>query len=575
MKAFLETQEKKTGLRPIWKKLARGLVVLTLAALLFPACNSGDGDSPSDGGGGIGVSRTVVSMEVRTPPAEYSFEGLPVNLKGMEVVFRYSDNSTKIITDYTQFYTETKNPYRGSVNDSTGNTPVTPNTDPVNGRIPLWAQTVVDSNGDPIGLGSVPADYRFAEYGRLEYTLCYAHVNTPVPVRCDLRVRGVLSLQKVHVTGELKKKSYFIDDVIDYSGLWVELDYDTGIGRFWVDGVEVWGKKKDFNYQGTPHQERVPVYTEWDWSLNYKKAIKEYPFIRANCGNARATDGYYFRYDDYELDNLYLVKSLDVTVPPTVETEYFSNYKITQSTMKDEWFKTALKDTVITVSYYGTDETKKMVANPTGSELSLYSHMERWPILNGPKPAIYKNQYFVFTHQNAEKYLEINVDEGRPVSKSTGPVKVYILDPNEELVVTPEDLSWPILPLDKAGRVEDLLERITITGTWVYYDENGEQVGDSVPHIIPSDDPNITFEPRIGSDNRGVAPGDHEAPYLIDNVGNRSLGGGIYSRLWWTPAVYTPRNVTIRYTDYWNDFIPFPQYGGQQGESRYAGRFSL
>ena len=90
-------QRKKTGLRSI---LRWGLVAFSLAALVFAACNTGGGDES------YGPSRRVISIHVAKSPDGLSYEGLEVNLEGIEVVLTYADGSSQLVKDPGMFYTE-------------------------------------------------------------------------------------------------------------------------------------------------------------------------------------------------------------------------------------------------------------------------------------------------------------------------------------------------------------------------------------------------------------------------------------------------------------------------------------
>ena len=99
-------KEKRIGLRSLWR---RGLVILSLFALVFASCNtSGEDDTPPTVVTPSGPKAT--SIEIVVQPAEafvaaspknwneaepwLSYEGLPVNLNGLEVLVRYEGSAT-------------------------------------------------------------------------------------------------------------------------------------------------------------------------------------------------------------------------------------------------------------------------------------------------------------------------------------------------------------------------------------------------------------------------------------------------------------------------------------------------
>jgi len=87
-------KEKRIGLRSLWR---RGLVILSLFALVFASC----GDSSSDDSGSGGGLR-VVELAVKTPPANDQYLGKPVDLTGTTLRARYSDGSEAIISDLSK-----------------------------------------------------------------------------------------------------------------------------------------------------------------------------------------------------------------------------------------------------------------------------------------------------------------------------------------------------------------------------------------------------------------------------------------------------------------------------------------
>jgi hypothetical protein len=80
-------KEKRIGLRSLWR---RGLVILSLFALVFASCNNSD-----DGGTSSSVASGKVPIEIRvkTQPKNASYEGKQVDLTGLELEARYAGSA--------------------------------------------------------------------------------------------------------------------------------------------------------------------------------------------------------------------------------------------------------------------------------------------------------------------------------------------------------------------------------------------------------------------------------------------------------------------------------------------------
>jgi hypothetical protein len=83
-------KEKRIGLRSLWR---RGLVILSLFALVFASCNATDDDDdvvvPPTTNPPVVVGPGLMKIEIKSAPTEKSYEGQPINLKGLEVLVRY------------------------------------------------------------------------------------------------------------------------------------------------------------------------------------------------------------------------------------------------------------------------------------------------------------------------------------------------------------------------------------------------------------------------------------------------------------------------------------------------------
>ena len=91
-------KEKRIGLRSLWR---RGLVILSLFALVLASCDD------TSGGGGSSAPSGKVPLEINVikQPANVSYEGLKVDVTGIQIEARYADNPNKWVpvTDLSQY----------------------------------------------------------------------------------------------------------------------------------------------------------------------------------------------------------------------------------------------------------------------------------------------------------------------------------------------------------------------------------------------------------------------------------------------------------------------------------------
>jgi hypothetical protein len=93
-------KEKRIGLRSLWR---RGLVILSLFALVFASCSDSD-----DGGGDLTVTGgpEPYGITITTQPTNVSYMGLPLDLTGIIVTVRYTDGTVAYVKDDFKFTTE-------------------------------------------------------------------------------------------------------------------------------------------------------------------------------------------------------------------------------------------------------------------------------------------------------------------------------------------------------------------------------------------------------------------------------------------------------------------------------------
>jgi len=84
-------KEKRISLRSLWR---RGLVILSLFALVFASCNSTDEEETQPTIPPTQAGPKVMSIEVVSPITANSYEGLAVDLAGLKVLVRYDNGSS-------------------------------------------------------------------------------------------------------------------------------------------------------------------------------------------------------------------------------------------------------------------------------------------------------------------------------------------------------------------------------------------------------------------------------------------------------------------------------------------------
>jgi len=95
-------KEKRIGLRSLWR---RGLVILSLFALVFASCSSSSGGEEEVV---VVQGKTPYKMDVLVQPTEACYQGLPLDFTGIKVAILYTDGSVAYLTaaDASKFTTD-------------------------------------------------------------------------------------------------------------------------------------------------------------------------------------------------------------------------------------------------------------------------------------------------------------------------------------------------------------------------------------------------------------------------------------------------------------------------------------
>jgi len=234
-------KEKRIGLRSLWR---RGLVILSLFALVFASCNQTEGDSEPTTEPPAANGRVPYAIDVWQQPTEDSLMGLPLDLTGIKVMVRYTDGSTSWLTDAdaAKFTTEPR--------WATGaySTAPTPGTGSLGTFTPLYQYRLYYSEN---GVIVPPAEVT---------------VNDVIPIiREDTRLSVVdlvgkdpLSgnhtgsfyqsngLQIIGYTTNQKVKEMYVDDTADLTGIELAANYRKVNGNQYTDDLALQPKKVDF-----------------------------------------------------------------------------------------------------------------------------------------------------------------------------------------------------------------------------------------------------------------------------------------------------------------------------------------
>jgi len=88
-------KEKRISLRSLWR---RGLVILSLFALVFASCGESSGGD-DEGGTVVASGKTPYGIEVITNPTNDCYQGLPLDFTGIKLLVRYTDGTVAYVTD--------------------------------------------------------------------------------------------------------------------------------------------------------------------------------------------------------------------------------------------------------------------------------------------------------------------------------------------------------------------------------------------------------------------------------------------------------------------------------------------
>jgi len=193
-------KEKRISLRSLWR---RGLVILSLFALVFASCgdSSSSDDTTTTSGGGVDTGPGILKVEVKDHPGKDQYLGQPINLEGMSVTVYYYDGTKEVVEYSNGNFLATPRVYTGAYT-GTGFT-----------GLPTCQVTyknkIAEANLTGGAWGIVRTDAK--SYGTIDGALW--------------GVDDENYSMGLNLTGSAAKTAYVDQDSFDFSGLRLEAEY--------------------------------------------------------------------------------------------------------------------------------------------------------------------------------------------------------------------------------------------------------------------------------------------------------------------------------------------------------------
>jgi len=371
-------KEKRISLRSLWR---RGLVILSLFALVFASCSdsSSGGSSSSNGPRAIGFA--IVSG-----PTNNQYMGQEVDLTGLVVYVRTAEGGSRTVR------------YEDEPDKFTTNPRVVTGWDYTKGTWGLSEYFLYDliyeglhsdraldfSGGDGIVYPIITDVVWDTIYAKLVSNAAGGGMNIEGPKTMGLNVTGTVN----------QTVAYEDDDIFDFSGLELWADYLTDDDVLkWLYFDDPMPTKNDFVW--VPKIEKRPVpFSNVTWAIRprYEKGVR--PSGGVYDGYVWITVGQDFRYErNYDwysewspgmgvstpvrLEKVYTVsdaKAITLKVNPEVEEQLY-NYFYWQENTKAAWIDRMGKDAYLEVTYNdgGPAKTKYIQDLKNKSDIYLNS----------------------------------------------------------------------------------------------------------------------------------------------------------------------------------------------------------
>jgi len=353
-------KEKRISLRSLWR---RGLVILSLFALVFASC----GDSSSGGGTETYGGPRVASFTVKEGPANNQYVGQPVDLTGVILEVTYADGQKELVE------------YKGNEGKITTNPRVVTGWHYQDWNKNVWfnEMTLYD-----VVYAGIPAEkpLRFGPGTGIDVypiatqlfweAMGYSDTwkNWGISDWDMMNISGIKDMG-LHLTGAASLAgvyAYVDDEVFDFAGLTLEADYLINYTEFVKDT-----KKADVVVP--PKIERKSVsFSDITWEIRPRYEKGKLPNEGFVDGYLFVTVGQDYRYErDYDWDSEWSAGSGVTTLVPLekvwtvkdkdairlVDAEDVSAYFLWEENTKEEWIKKLGEKAALEVTY--TDNTTK------------------------------------------------------------------------------------------------------------------------------------------------------------------------------------------------------------------------
>jgi len=365
-------KEKRISLRSLWR---RGLVILSLFALVFASCSDSSSDEPSSG-------PRVVRFKILTGPTNNQYYGKAVDLEGVTIWAYYSDGTEGKVTDISKFDTVPRVVTGAYRNGSTGN-----------------------------DKGFAPFDGCYLFYGGVEAYLSFEDVKVfPIarsdtrwdtdwnPATSNWRDQGSNDVG-LNLVGKLAKTAYYADDdTFDFTGLELWADYQTA-----EDGIQA----EKISFGGEVTWKIIPDYSLENEDGTYKGyvCVTVGEFIDGDIYQEWADkystkNGWYYEgVTAYrQLDKVYTVKARDaieLVDPP----EGLGDLFLWEPNTRSAWEK-KIKNSTLKVTYTN-NETKTF---------KIEDLVNKTRIWYNENPKYNRPDWMTYTYDAWDKVVVIDTD---------------------------------------------------------------------------------------------------------------------------------------------------------------------
>lgn len=429
-------QEKRISLRSLWR---RSLVIFSVIALAFTfgACNQtvdpGNGEGPPEP---PPLQSTPIAISIIRAPANAGgivFEGLPVDLTGIQASVRFSDHTWRVVgadelTVYPPVYTVVNRFIGTGLDDGLPITVLSAVGAPDPGPAPVQAV------GGTIIRGGAGVTSNWAGYiisFRSNSVIVSTIIDT-LPAGAGTTAADVIHsmgthrpLLQVHYTGTLATQDFYIDQLPSFAGVVVEGVYwggTTDIPLFTVDGTHPpFPGAGQPGTQATFVQRNIPISASiypWAWVWNRAGALATW-YVGDDPGVLVQIGSFGDLHEDNWLGsatglrglripvrNIWQVIGMEIVTPPTIPTLFHDDPRFFPDGIagvfpgvQDRWITEVLGDAVVRLTYSGGGITREWTVAQLAT-LSPEPVGQSWQ--TGPRARFWENLYFTLVDRRGD-----------------------------------------------------------------------------------------------------------------------------------------------------------------------------